>query len=333
MSPSALGPGAEFDLIRRFLDRSPPETDDVRVGPGDDTAMITGGSIAASSDLSIEGVHFRRDWITPEEVGYRAAASSLSDLAAMAARPVGVLVSLAVPRADVPAYAERVMDGVHQALGSVGGALLGGDLTRSPGPVIIDVTALGEAVRPVLRSGAVPGDEVWVTGLLGGAAAAVDAWLAGKEPDAGARQAFARPVPRIREASWLAERVPLHALIDISDGLAGDASHLAAASDVGILLRASAVPVHPATRAVTGGGAGEGALRLALGGGEDYELCLAAPAGSVAEIRKEFEEVFGVTLSQVGTVREGSGVVLGHEDGRETVLEDTGFRHFQGDAS
>lgn len=328
MKREALGPGAEFDLIRRFLDRAAPLGDDVLVGPGDDCAVIAGGRICVSTDISVEGVHFRREWITLEEAGYRAAASSLSDLAAMAARPIGVLVSLASPAEDVPDGAEEVMQGIGEALARTGGSLLGGDLSRSPGPLVVDVASLGETDRPVLRSGARPGDEVWVTGALGGAAAAVRAWSAGAEPPQEARERFARPSPRVREAGWLAERVPIHALIDLSDGLAGDAAHLAAASNVGILLRAEEVPVHPAARAVAG--SERAALELALGGGEDYELCLVAPAGTVAAVASEFEEVFGVMVRQVGTVREGSGVALAGWDG-EGPTGVTGFRHFQED--
>lgn len=326
MKGEALGPGAEFDLIRRFLDRAAPPGDGVLVGPGDDCAVVAGGRICVSTDISVEDVHFRREWITLEEVGYRAAASSLSDLAAMAARPIGVLVSLASPSEDVPDGAEAVMRGVLEVLARTGGSLLGGDLSRSPGPLVVDVASLGEADRPVVRSGARPGDEVWVTGALGAAAAAVRAWSAGAEPPPDARERFARPSPRVREARWLAERVPIHALIDLSDGLAGDAAHLAAASDVGILLRTEDVPVHPAARAVVG--SERAALELALRGGEDYELCLVAPAGTVATVATEFEEVFGVTVRQVGTVREGSGVVLAGWDD-EDAREVTGFRHFQ----
>ncbi|HEX2188489.1 MAG TPA: AIR synthase related protein [Longimicrobiaceae bacterium] len=177
-----LAPGAEFALIRRFVPRGQPARADVLVGPGDDCAVVAGG-IALSTDMSVEGVHFRRDWLSPREIGWRAAAAALSDLAAVAARPIGVLVSLALPAGDAGDPAVELMAGVREAAEAVGGAVLGGDVARTTGPLVVDVTVVGEARNPVLRSGARRGDEVWVTGALGGAAAAVRAWLAGGEPD------------------------------------------------------------------------------------------------------------------------------------------------------
>lgn len=329
-----LGPGQEFDLIRRFLEQSAAPGPDVVVGPGDDCAVFTAPRTAVSVDLAMEGVHFRREWLTPEEIGYRATAASLSDLAAMAATPIGVLASLAIPADEVPEYAARVMAGVREGVEGVGGTLMGGDLVRSVGPLVLDIVALGAAPHPVLRSGARPGDELWVTGTLGGAAAAVAAWLAGAEPDPDARRTFAHPVPRLREARWLAERGALHALLDLSDGLAGDVRHLAAASKVGILIDAARVPIHPAA-ARTGRG-----LDLALTGGEDYELLFAAPPGAVEPLAAEFGADFMVELHRVGEVVRageavpgaeavpGSDVWVRHEDGATDRLERSGFEHF-----
>src|SRR5690606_14592184 len=136
--PIRLGPGPEFDLIRQFLARAgataSPAADAVQVGPGDDCTVVDG--IALSTDLSVEGIHFRREWLEPEEIGYRAAAAALSDLAAVAAQPIGVLCSLACAGDDAAAYGPRVMDGVRSAAADVGAALLGGDLARSPGPLL-----------------------------------------------------------------------------------------------------------------------------------------------------------------------------------------------------
>ncbi|HEX6937980.1 MAG TPA: thiamine-phosphate kinase [Longimicrobiales bacterium] len=326
--PTPLGPGREFELIRRFLERARPPGRGVAVGPGDDCAVVEGGRIAVSADLSIEDVHFRRAWLAPEEIGYRAAAASLSDLAAMAASPVGALVSLAAPPADVPAFAERCMAGAREAVESVGATLLGGDLTRSPGPLLLDVVVLGRVERPVLRGGARPGDELWVTGALGGAAAAVRCWERGEAPPAAAREAFARPRPRIREALWLAERDVPRALIDLSDGLAGDAAHLAAAGRVGIVLDEARIPVHPAAAAVAADAAD--AVALAIGGGEDYELCFAARPGAVAAVEGAFRETFGTPLTCVGVVREEPGVAVRGADGTIAPPGVAGYRHFAG---
>ncbi len=322
---NGLGPGVEFDLIRRFLDDMPPLPDAVRVGAGDDAAVLRDG-VVVSADLSVEDVHFRRGWLEPEDIGYRAGAAALSDLAAMAAEPVAVLAAVAFPPADVPAVAERVVRGLREAADAAGAALIGGDVSRSPGPMVLDVVVLGRTERPVLRSGVEPGDEIWVTGELGGAAAAVAALEAGQTPPVAAARLFRRPSPRIREALWLAEHAVLHALIDLSDGLAGDASHLSAASDVAITLAAADVPIHP--DAAGDADAADGGLRLALGGGEDYELCMAAPPGSIQAVREAFTERFGLRLSRVGLARQGSGVSVLDSQGR--VMDMHAFRHFEG---
>src|SRR5690606_22071547 len=175
--------------------------------------------------------------------------------------------------------APRVMDGVRAAAAGARAALLGGDMSRTAGPMVVDIVVIGNALRPVLRNGARPGDSVWVTGELGAAAAAVRTWEAGGTPEPAARLAFALPTPRIAEATWLAARGVVDALIDISDGLAGDISHIAAASGVRVLIDAAAVPIHPTVHVHTADA--ELALRIALTGGEDYELCFAAPPGAV----------------------------------------------------
>lgn len=314
-----LGRGVEFDLIRRFLE-GVASSSDVVVGPGDDAAVLAGG-IVVSVDMAVEGVHFRREWLDAREIGVRAAAAALSDLAAMAAAPVAVLAALALPPDDVPDTATAVVAGLREAAADADAVLVGGDVTRSPGPMILDITVLGRADAPVLRSGAHPGDALWVTGALGGAAAAVEALAAGRTPPAEARAAYARPRPRVREARWLAERLPLHAMIDLSDGLAGDVSHLAAAGGVRITVEASRVPVHPGA----GGGSGQ-ALDLALAGGEDYELCFAAPEGAVEAVADAFREAFGVSLTRVGRVSEGSGSEVLGPDGAARPAG--GFSHF-----
>lgn len=331
-----LGPGGEFDLIRRVLGQDaamrerigvePAGSESVLVGTGDDCAVVHGTGIAVSVDLSIEDVHFRRRWIGPEEIGWRATAAALSDLAAVAAAPIGVLVSLAIPSGDDGG--ERVMAGVSEAAARHGALLLGGDVARSPGPLVIDVVALGQTGAPVLRSGVRPGDEIWVTGRLGGASAAVKAWEAGREPDPAARAAFARPRARIAEARWLAERGALHALIDLSDGLAGDAGHLASASGVRIVLELENVPVHGAALRATE--TPRDALALALSGGEDYELCLAAPVGAGEALVGEFRAAFDLELTRVGSAGVGEGL-FGREraDREPRALDVGGFSHFR----
>ncbi|MCG6957884.1 MAG: thiamine-phosphate kinase, partial [Gemmatimonadetes bacterium] len=209
----ALGRGAEFDLIRRLLAGEGELPSDVVVGPGDDAAVLTGGWVL-STDLSVEDVHFRRSWISDFEIGYRAGAAALSDLAAMAARPVGVLVSLAIPP-EGGADAEAVHAGIRKAATDAGAVVLGGDVSRSPGPLIVDVVVVGRTSDAASRAGAEVGDDVWVTGALGASAAAVRLWTSGAEPGEALRQAFSHPVPRVLEAIQLVERGVVHALIDL----------------------------------------------------------------------------------------------------------------------
>lgn len=328
-----MGRGAEFDVIRRILggNGAPPPDErldrHVLVGAGDDCAVIRGEGIAISMDMSVEDVHFRRDWLEPQEIGYRAAAAALSDLAAVAAVPFGVLAAVATPPDDARDTVPEIMDGVRAAAAGVGATLLGGDLSRTDGALVVDVVVLGQALRPVLRNGARPGDSLWVTGELGAAAAAVRAWQAGRQPEAAARLAYALPTPRVAEAAWLAGRGALDALVDLSDGLAGDAGHIAAASGVRIIIDAQSVPVHATATAAAADR--HDALYLGIAGGEDYELCFAAPPGAVERLRDEFDAVFDVRLTCVGSVHEGSGVVLRDFDGTLREAGVSGFDHFR----
>lgn len=323
-----LGRGGEFDLIRAVLAEEGDPGPHVRVGPGDDALVLEGGAVV-SCDLSMEDVHFRREWLGLREIGYRATAAALSDLAAMAARVDGALLSLAVPREGAREAVMELARGAREILAEVGGTMLGGDLSASPGPVVVDVVVLGRADPPVSRAGALPGDVVWVTGKLGGAAAAVREWTRGRAPEASLREAFARPRPRVAEALWLAGAVEIHALIDVSDGAAGDAGHLAAAGGVRIVLNAAAVPLHPSLAGVVSG-AGEDALALGLHGGEDYELLFTAAEGAVDPVREEFLQRFGLDLTAVGRVEEGVGVHLVPADGGGAIpLERGGHSHFE----
>ncbi len=307
-----MGSGAEFDLIRGLLAKT-------NAVAGDDAAVIDGGRLVMSTDLSVEDVHFRRSWVTFAEAGARAVTAAASDLAAMAAAPVAVLISLAVAPGEAPTVMSGLGDGIDAALKRLGAPLVGGDLAASPGPVVIDVTVVGEVEEPVTRSGARPGDELWVTGVLGGSAGAVRSWIDGTEPGPGLRESFVRPTARIDEARWLAEQAQLRAMIDLSDGLAGDAGHLAAASGVRIVLDARLVPLHPDLSA--------DASSLAMSGGEDYELCFVSPPGVTAPLADEFRERFGIGLTRVGHVAEGAGVeIVGAVEGRDHVSG--GFDHF-----
>jgi thiamine-monophosphate kinase len=195
---------------------------------------------------------------------------------------------------------------------------VGGDVSRSLGPVVVDVVAVGKCKTPVLRTGAKPGDEVWVTGELGAAAAGVRALREGKPLPEASRRAFAHPLPRVREALWLEEHAKLHALIDLSDGLGGDAAHLAAASGVAIELEVGKLPVAPGA-----------SVADALGGGEDYELCIVAAPRSLEKNDGLFDQKFNLPLTRVGHVRVGEGVWVKIGDAPPRRLERGGFSHFE----
>lgn len=316
MEISRLGRGPEFDLIRRIVKHANRTHPLIRVGPGDDCAII--GDLAISVDASIENVHFRRDWLTPEEIGWRATAAALSDLAAVGAEPVAVLVSVALPPNDVPAFADSLLRGAIDAAESSGAALAGGDVASSQ-LLMLDVAAIGSVKVPLLRSHARIDDEVWVTGQLGGSAAAVVAWRNGQQPNEAARTRYARPTPRTAEVLWLRERTALHAMIDVSDGLYGDLEHIAAASTCAIAVEPDQIPLDQNAHA---------AYPHAVSGGEDYEVAFTVAAGSISSLQAEFEQKFGLKLTRIGTVTNGSGVHERRADGATQPVRTRGYQHF-----
>lgn len=316
-----LGEGAEFDMIRRLIDPNMQLPPEVHIGPGDDAAVLEGGWVI-STDLAVEDVHFRRAWLSDLEIGYRAGAGALSDLAAMAANPIGVLVSMACP-ADGDVDIEAVQRGLNEVCKSVGAVVIGGDISSSPGPLFIDLVALGCTSCPTLRDGAEPGDEVWVTGVLGASSAAVSMWHEGAEPSKELRTAFARPAPRVEAARSLVDKEIVDAMIDLSDGLTGDVGHIAAASGVKITLEKNQVPVADAAASALGA---DRALEAALHGGEDFELCFVADPGLVDT--SYFQRCHGLQVTRVGRVDEGEGVWLRDSDGSTSRVERGGFDHW-----
>lgn len=322
MSSTPLGPGAEFDLIRRILKDAAPPGSAVALAAGDDCALIDAGEsyLALTVDMSLEGIHFLTTWGDSERAGRRAVLAAMSDLAAMGARPVAVLISLAVPGDEGAGLAERVGRACRLAAEEMGAALIGGDVARGGANLVLDVAALGEVSRPLLRSGARPGDDLFVTGRLGAASAAVGAWRQGREPATAWVERFWNPRPRIQEALWLVER-GARAAIDLSDGLIADGGHVAAASGVAIELDWDAVPTAAGVE-----------TSAAVSGGEDYELLVAVPAGilNATEI-SDFERTFGLPLTRVGRAVSGSGVRV-FRDGEEVRVSASGFDHFSFEA-
>ncbi|MEO8580027.1 MAG: thiamine-phosphate kinase [Gemmatimonadales bacterium] len=305
-----LGPGKEFDMVRALLHEWGKSAERI----GDDAAVLEvpkGERIVVTTDTSLDGVHFRRDWLNHFEIGYRATATALSDLAAMGARPIGIVIAMTLPEAD-RGEARALAIGIRDGASAVLCPIVGGDLTA--GQVLsLTVTALGSVVRPLSRAGAKPGQRVYVTGRLGGPAAAIRAWRAGLEPTEQDRARFAVPVPRIDAAIGLAERGATSA-IDISDGLAGDVGHIAAASQVRIEIDAERIPRVEGVTAIQ-----------AASSGEEYEIVVTAPEIDTAQ----FADEFGLELTEIGRVVASSapGVDL-FEGGKRITTPPPGFDHF-----
>ncbi|MDP9206222.1 MAG: thiamine-phosphate kinase [Gemmatimonadota bacterium] len=305
----ALGPGKEFDIVRTLLAEWGNSAERI----GDDAAILEvppGEKLVVSTDTSVEGVHFRREWLNHFEIGYRATAAALSDLAAMAARPLGLVIALTLPDADRH-EARTIATGIGEGASAVLCPIVGGDL--SSGKVLsLTITALGSVARPLSRAGAEPGQRVYVTGRLGGPAAALRAWHAGKEPNERDRARFANPVPRIDAAIGLSRRGATSA-IDISDGLIADVAHIAAASKVSIEIDLARVPRF-----------GDAAPMEAASSGEEYEIAVTAPEIDVAQFTSEF----GLDLTEIGRVVAGPPRVEVLNDGKP-VTAPPGFDHFR----
>jgi thiamine-monophosphate kinase len=306
---TTLGSGGEFDIIRRMLERWGPRAKNI----GDDAAVITSvgeGELIVSTDTSTENVHFRREWLSAQEIGYRATASALSDLAAMAATPLGILVAMGIPEEWRPSI-DQIADGIGDAAASVDAPIIGGDMSRST-ELSLTITVLGTAPAPLLRSGAREGDLVYVTGRFGGSGKALDAFLTGKPVDREARARFAHPKPRIGEAQWLAAN-GASAAIDISDGLSPDLAHVAAASGVSLVINVDDIPVIPAVTPLE-----------ALVSGEEYELAITSRSLLDGD---EFSRLFDLELTLIGNVARGDpGVRFVSKDGE--IKAGKGYLHF-----
>lgn len=312
----------EFDAVRRILAGGAAPTGPLD-GPGDDAAFLS-DDLVVSTDISVEGTHFRLDWIDPAEAGRRAALAALSDLAAVGARPTAVVVALAgSDRAELVAAGQ----GVRAASARVGARLVGGDLAATRGPLTVAVTVVGAlgGRPPLARADARPGDGLFVTGVLGASAAAVAAWEEGSPPGEEARAAFVDPELRFGAIEWLRANAGVGAAIDLSDGLAADARHIARASGVRVVIDAARVPVAPSATEARGAAR---ALRLALEGGEDYEL-LVSVRPPAADLEARCLEATGVALTRVGSVEVGTGAMLRGRDGAEVPLSG-GFAHWAG---
>jgi thiamine-monophosphate kinase len=307
----------EFDVIRRLSGLLPPAPDEVVVPIGDDCAVVRIGdrTWAAASDMLVEGRHFK-GWAAPEDVGYKAVAVNVSDVAAMGGTPRFVLVSGAAPD---PETALGVFAGVAEACRDFGLYPLGGDTTGADA-ITIDVAILGELeAPPVLRSGARPGHLLAVTGELGASAAGLLALEEGVDGFEGLKGRLLRPRPRV-DAGRAAARLGVGAMIDLSDGLASDVRHVCERSGVGCAVELDRLPVSDDTRELAIS-LGRDPCVLAAGGGEDYELLISAPEQVLGSLVGAVE----VPVTVVGEVTE-SGIAF--RRGGETVEDLSGWDHF-----
>lgn len=328
----------ERGLIERIRQRLPPPPSHLLVGPGDDAAVIAGERGAfqiLTTDALVEGIHFDRRFSSPADIGHKALAVNVSDVAAMGGTAQVALLSLMLPDSTTVEAVDGVLDGLLALASGLKIALAGGNITRSPGPLIIDVTVMGFAKpRKVLtRSGGKPGDVLYVSGTIGAAAAGLD-WLRANESRhaepstpaiADCVSRHRRPEPRTRLGSALGRMRAASACMDLSDGLADAVHQIADASGTGARIDAARLPVHPgAVEWFSSGDADP--LDRSIRGGDDYELLFSVPPRRRGRLRGVSHAIRGLALTPVGELTSNRTIEL-VRDGVATPLP-TGFSHF-----
>jgi thiamine-monophosphate kinase len=319
---------SEFDLIRRYFQRKRPPGPGTVLGIGDDCALLApaaGMQLAVSSDMLVEGRHFFAG-ADPAALGHKCLAVNLSDLAAMGAAPLGFTLALSLPAAD-PDWLEGFSRGLFALADAHGCELVGGDTTR--GPLNICITIFGEIApgHALRRDAARPGDDIWISGTLGDARLALAACLGelalSADDLALAAPRLHAPAPRVALGRLLAEGRLAHAALDISDGLVGDLGHILAASRVGAVLDADALPAGPALlrqpRALR--------RRFTAAGGDDYELCFTAPRAQHDAIVAA-GVACATAVTRVGTITPDAGLRFVDADGAPLSLDVRGWDHF-----
>ena len=306
----------EFELIQR-LTRSLPTNKSVVVGAGDDCAVLDLGLsdrfLLFKTDAVVEGVHFTRE-TPPARIGHKALGRCLSDIAAMAGTPTAALITLGLPKTFDLEYVTGIYEGFNSLARRHEVAVVGGETTVNPDRVFISVALVGSAPRgkAVLRSGAEVGDAIFVTGELGGS-------LAGRHLEF---------EPRLVEARWLAERFSIHAMLDVSDGLAGDLRHILKASRTGAELLTSAIPISRDARvAAKAESAAKTPLLAALTDGEDFELLFTVASRDAVPLLDAWREQFKVPLSCIGKITAGEGITIRDKEGVRPLTAH-GYLHF-----
>ena len=346
MSNRTVSEIGEHALISRITARlaMPPW---VLIGPGDDAAVIQperGALDVLTTDAQVEGIHFDRRFVPPDAIGHRALAVNLSDLAAMGARPRAALLSFVLPDQLEVAVVDGIVDGLIGLAARHHVALVGGNITRSPGPLMIDVTAIG-SVKPrrvLTRAGARPGDEVFVTGTIGGAAVGLQLLRSGADlsspprgPEGSAPhiegsallvEKYLRPEPRVRAGLLLGRNRAATSCIDLSDGLADGLRQIAAASGVGIAVDDASIPLADGVREFHRAHGNEPTC-AALAGGDDYELLFTARPLRRGRLRAVKSQAEDLPITRIGTVTNDGLLVLRTPAGERELP--TGFEHFR----
>lgn len=317
---------AEFDLIDLIRARCAIEREDVHLGIGDDAALLAvpaGQALAVSTDTLVSGIHFPKD-TAPFDVGWKALAVNLSDLAAMGATPAWATLALALPDADAQ-WVAAFADGFTALAGEFKLALVGGDTTRGPLAITVTVHGFVPEQLALRRAGAQAGDAVFVTGTLGDAAAGLALRQGAARRGRGEDQLIARldrPTPRIAQGLLLRGRA--HACIDVSDGLVADLGHICTASAVGAEIDLAMLPASPA---LLGCVADEERAPLQLAGGDDYELCFTAAPAIATELLNDLARS-GCAATRIGRIVVEPGVRVRAADGGFVALPRTGWQHF-----
>ncbi|MCC8362534.1 thiamine-phosphate kinase [Lysobacter sp. A6] len=313
----------EFDLIDRIRRRAATTRSDVLLGIGDDAALLqvpAGQALVVATDTLNAGVHFPVD-TAPADLGWKALAVNLSDLAAMGAAPAWCTLSLSMPDAE-PAWVDGFLEGFLRLAAMHDVALVGGDTTRGPLSVSVTVHGFVDPARALRRAAARDGDDIWVSGTLGDAAAALEQWRANALIDDALRERLDRPTPRLALGRALAGVA--RAAIDVSDGLLADLGHVCVASGVGAELEVDALPASDALRAGFGGDARR---HLQAAGGDDYEVCFTAPEAARDAIATIARNV-GIAVTRIGRIVDGQRVSAFDADGNEWHPASAGWRHF-----
>jgi thiamine-monophosphate kinase len=329
----------ERGLINHIRRRLPPPPASLVVGIGDDAAVAVvdrGALQVLTTDALVEGVHFDRRFSAPADIGYKALAVNVSDIASMGAAPRLALLSLMLPPALPFADVDGLLDGLIEIAASTGVALAGGNITRSPGPLVVDVTVVG-SVRPrriLTRSGGRAGDGLFVSGAIGAASAGLG-WLREhgvlgselpEDPDMAACVArHRRPEPRARLGALLGRTRAATACMDLSDGLADAVRQIAEASGLGARIAATALPIHPGA-ARWFRERGEAAVETSLRGGDDYELLFALSSRARGRLRLVERQARGLRLTRIGELTRDRALVV-ERDGAAEPLP-AGFVHF-----